>query len=334
MSNELLIPEIKEPAKVFVEGGTKPIADAIKAILDDHSDLDMENPKDRDVMRSMAYSVARSKSYVDNKGKEEVAVIKAKAKVIDAERKWFRETVEEMQREYRKPLTEFEEKEKQRKEAIESRIASIRGLPEALQDATSEAVSSAIEGIENTDFENDFAEFKTDALKARNKVMDTLVEMLQRKIQEEEEKAELERLRKEQAEREAREREERIRQEERERIERERKQAEEEAKAKAEAEKKAQEKALKDAQEREQKAKEEAKRQAEEAARKERERIEAEKRAEEEAKRKREENVKHRKKINNEALQAFVKGGLDEESAKQAVILIASKEIPNVRIDY
>lgn len=334
MSNELLIPEIKEPAKVFIEGGTKPIADAIKTILDDHSDLDMSNPKDRDLMRSMAYSVARSKSYVDGKGKEEVAVIKAKAKVIDAERKWFRETVEELQREYRKPLTEFEEEEKKRVEAIGNRIASIRSLPEALQDATSEAVSGAIEGLENTDFENDFAEFKTDALKARNKTMDILVEMLQKKIQEEEEKDELERLRKEQAEREAKEREERIRQEERERIERERIEAEKEAEAKAKAEKEAQERALKEAQEREQQAKEEAKRQAEEAAKRERERIEAEKRAEEEAKRKREENVKHRKKINNEALQAFVKGGLDEDSAKQAVILIASKEIPNVRIDY
>ena len=48
----------------------------------------------------------------------------------------------------------------------------------------------------------------------------------------------------------------------------------------------------------------------------------------------REANIKHRKKINNEALQAFTKGGLPKEIAKLAVELIAKKMIANVIINY
>ena len=54
-------------------------------------------------------------------------------------------------------------------------------------------------------------------------------------------------------------------------------------------------------------------------------------RAEEERKAK---NRAHRAKINNEVMQAFVKAGVDEESAKAIVIAIAGGSIPHVTINY
>jgi hypothetical protein len=48
----------------------------------------------------------------------------------------------------------------------------------------------------------------------------------------------------------------------------------------------------------------------------------------------READKEHRRAINLAALEAFVKGGMTEECAKQAITLIASRVIPNISIQY
>ncbi|ENQ7660184.1 hypothetical protein ACEQOL_006537 [Pseudomonas aeruginosa] len=48
----------------------------------------------------------------------------------------------------------------------------------------------------------------------------------------------------------------------------------------------------------------------------------------------READKAHKKAINNEALAAFVAGGMDESSARRAVTLIAQRKIPGVHIYY
>ena len=48
----------------------------------------------------------------------------------------------------------------------------------------------------------------------------------------------------------------------------------------------------------------------------------------------READIAHKKAVNNEALAAFIAGGMTEECAKQAVTLIAKRQIPNVSITY
>jgi len=84
--------------------------------------------------------------------------------------------------------------------------------------------------------------------------------------------------------------------------------------------------------------KQEAVRQAEERTRREAEQREqarlaeeARVRAEEERKAK---NRAHRAKVNNEVMQAFVKAGVDDESAKALVIAIAGGHIPHTTINY
>lgn len=63
-------------------------------------------------------------------------------------------------------------------------------------------------------------------------------------------------------------------------------------------------------------------------------RIQAEKDAEEAETKKREANKAHKKKINNEAMQAFIDGGMTEECAKLAVTLLANRSINHCQINY
>jgi hypothetical protein len=63
---------------------------------------------------------------------------------------------------------------------------------------------------------------------------------------------------------------------------------------------------------------------------------EAKAKADEEQRQKlaREADTKHRSAVNRAALAAFVEGGIDEETAKKAIALIAKKMIPSIAINY
>lgn len=63
-------------------------------------------------------------------------------------------------------------------------------------------------------------------------------------------------------------------------------------------------------------------------------RQEAEKKREQEEAAAREANTSHKRKINNEAMQCFIAGGLSEEDSKKAVKLLAKGSIKNVKITY
>jgi flagellar motility protein MotE (MotC chaperone) len=56
----------------------------------------------------MAHKVARSKTYIDNAGKDLVAELKALPKQIDESRRVVRERLDALKDEVRRPLTEWE----------------------------------------------------------------------------------------------------------------------------------------------------------------------------------------------------------------------------------
>ena len=64
--------------------------------------------KGRDAIASMAYKVARSKTYIDNAGKDLVAELKALPNQIDESRRIVRERLDALKVEVRRPLTEWE----------------------------------------------------------------------------------------------------------------------------------------------------------------------------------------------------------------------------------
>ncbi|HGX3396420.1 TPA: hypothetical protein ACNH9M_002517 [Enterobacter hormaechei] len=69
---------------------------------------DVSTRKGRDAIASMAHKVARSKTYIDNAGKDLVAELKALPKQIDENRRIVRERLEALKDEVRRPLTEWE----------------------------------------------------------------------------------------------------------------------------------------------------------------------------------------------------------------------------------
>ncbi len=93
---------------------------------------DVSTRKGRDAIASMAHKVARSKTYIDNAGKDLVAELKALPKQIDESRRIVRERLDALKDEVRKPLTDWENAESARKEALQQRLVDLRALADVI----------------------------------------------------------------------------------------------------------------------------------------------------------------------------------------------------------
>lgn len=329
------------------------------------ANLDVSKPNDREAIRSLAAKLGKSKNRLDDAGKELVSGEKARLKLIDAERSAVWDRVEALQKEVRKPLTDWENAEKDRVAAHEERI---RELQAAADEAPIRWQSLSVEAMEDRIKEiiadvRDMEEFQSRGTLAQKNAIGAIQAAIDRRKAYDAEQEELVRLRAESAAREQKEREDRIAREaeERERVraEVERKRIEEEkfvaeARAKqAEAEKVAAiakaEKDAKDAAELAEinrkaaeerhardtrEAEERAYRSRLQAVEDEKRRAQAEKDAAEAEAKKRESDKKHKAAINGVALAAFIEQGLDEASSKLAVTAIAKGLIPNVKVAY
>lgn len=274
---------------------------------------DVSTVAGRKEIASLAYKVARSKTTIDDAGKQLVADWKRQAGEVDAARKRASDYLDDLKDEIRRPLDDWE--------AEQERIAREKAEAE-------EAARQAEEAARLAEIERREAE-----IRARE-------EAIAKAEREAAEKAAAER-----AEKERTEREERIRQEAEERARREAAEAVERARMEAEAAKEAARLAAERAeQERVEAAakaerdRQEAIRQAEQRAREEAEAKER-LRAAEEARIKAEEERRaadreHRKTINNAALCALTDEGIDEDVARKVITLIASGQVPAVSIRY
>ncbi|HFD3809471.1 TPA: hypothetical protein ACF3R6_006957, partial [Pseudomonas aeruginosa] len=170
---------------------------------------DVSTRKGRDAIASIAYKVARSKTALDNVGKELVAELKEVPKKIDAERKRMRDLLDSWQAEVRQPLTEWEQREEMRKAKHQAGIDQIN-LRLECRDLDSTELKANIEWLEGLSIGADWEEFETEAARTKDKALAALREALVARERYEAEQAELERLRAEAAAREQKEREERI----------------------------------------------------------------------------------------------------------------------------
>ncbi|AIC20616.1 hypothetical protein EY04_17405 [Pseudomonas chlororaphis] len=342
--------------------GLEPWLQQIRSKIDGFTP-DISTRKGREAIASMAYAVARSKTALDDVGKKLVADLKEVPKKIDAERKRVRDTLEAWQEEVRRPLNEWQAAEDARVDKHNDGIESIKALARFEEPPTAAHVAQVIVDLELLALDDSWEEFLPEAAQAKDQTLIALRSLLVKRQKEEAEQAELARLRAEAEAREQKDREERIAREAAEcaRIEAEQKaQAEREAtlrreqEAKAAAERRELElKLLAEQAERaaaqakadqvaaEQRAEQErqaAAQRAEQAA--EQARIDERRRADAAAaeivrqQEARERDEAHRRTINRSALEAFVAGGMTEECAKQAITLIAKRQIPNVSIAY
>ena len=174
-------------------------------------------------IKSTARQIASIKKRVDDLGKDIVAELKDLPKQIDANRKKWREDMEALQDEIRKPVTEIENRQKE--------IEEIRATHGKLALSGSEEIKAAIETIDKIELTGDkWKESLDDAAAAVKAEKGALEVMLNAALKKEAEARELEELRKKQEEAERIIREQKIREEA------ERK-AREEAEARAAAEK-------------------------------------------------------------------------------------------------
>lgn len=292
---------------------------------------DVTTKKGRDAIASMAHKVARSKTYIDNAGKDLVAELKALPKQIDESRRVVRERLDALKDEVRRPLTEWEAE--QARIAAEKAAEEERMRIEAEQKAALEALRKQVEVdhemalLMNDAFDREQAEKKAEAERQRIAREEEIARQAEEKAKREAaEKAQREIdaaaarereaiLAKERAERERIEAQQRAEREQREAAER----AEREKQAAVEAERR--------------KAQEEADRIRREAEQREQARLAEEKRkAEEEARRAA--DVEHRRGINTAAVQALIDQGIPYEWAKACIIAVALGKVPATTIKY
>ncbi|QMF99465.1 hypothetical protein [Klebsiella oxytoca] len=292
---------------------------------------DVTTKKGRDAIASMAHKVARSKTYIDNAGKDLVAELKALPKQIDESRRVVRERLDALKDEVRRPLTEWEAEQDRIKaeeamnalhaEALEMNIKFDQELAAKFEADHEMAL------LMDKDIDRERADKAAEAERqriAREEEIKRQAEEKAKRETEEKHRAELEALaRREAEERAAKERAERERIEAQQRAERERIAAEQ----KAEADKQA---AIETER---RKAQEEADRIRREAEQREQARMAEEKRkAEEEARRAA--DVEHRRGINTAAVQALINQGIPHEWAKACIIAVALGKVPATTIKY
>ncbi len=285
-----------------------PILRAIESEVVSHVP-DVTTDKGRKHIASIANKVARSKTALDDAGKNLVTEWKQKAGIVDASRKHARDFLDELKIKVRKPLTDWEEEQ--------ARIEAERIAAEAAKIEAERIAKEAIERAERERLEAEIAEMRAKE-SARLEV---------------ERIANEERLAKERAE-----------QAERDRVAREELIAKEAAQ-KAQRDAEAQIQAAKDEALRQERLRMEsearAKIQAEQAVKAEQERVASEKAAADKIaaekaaiEAKRAANEKHRKTINNAILAELIAIGASEEVGKAIITAIASGKINNIQINY
>ncbi|MCK5342458.1 MAG: hypothetical protein KAR20_03590, partial [Candidatus Heimdallarchaeota archaeon] len=124
MSDELVIIKKADIPSVFKKGGSKSILDKLKEELDKF-EPDLTTAKGRAAIASFAYKFSQSKTYLEGHRKALVEKEKERLSIIDTEGKKIRETCDQYRDKARKPLTDWEDAEKERVAAHEMAIHSI-----------------------------------------------------------------------------------------------------------------------------------------------------------------------------------------------------------------
>ena len=280
--------------------------------------LGAETPKGRKELASIAYSVSKTKTWLDEQGKNLVSEAKSKIKVVDNERKAVRDQLDLLRDEIRKPVTDFEDAERK---LIEN-ANKIKNFCESLKTPTDEfgnllssaQIKTRLDSVNEIIIDDN--QYQAE-LKDIVELTQLWLKNLLHSVDEQEKQAEeIKRI-----------------------------QAEEAAKA-AEAERIARDERIAfEAAERERKAAEaeiaKVQKEAEQVIENERKRIEQERQSEKlEQERKaaiekaRSEDKENRRTINRKALEAFIENNIEAEVAKSVLKLIVNCKIPNVSIQY
>lgn len=177
--------------------GLDPYLQSVREEIDkfNASAPDVKTKKGQDAYRSIAYSLAGSKTKLDSLGKELVAELKDVPKKIDAERKRVRELLSAWQEEVRKPLTDWEAAEQARKDRHVDAVQAIADFALDLSDVPAAVLLESIASVEAVKMGEHWEEFEAEAARTKDQVLDKLRATLAARQKYETEQAELVRLR-------------------------------------------------------------------------------------------------------------------------------------------
>jgi colicin import membrane protein len=348
MSNELIEVEEATVLQAFTSGdGLDPIINQAKELVDGF-EHDLTTEKGRKATKSLAAKVSKLKVRLDDAGKELVSSWKEQAKVVDNSRKDMRERLDALRDEARKPVTDWENAEKDRIASHEAAFFAIGSLSSSIDDEGNkygiDELNQRMVELTSIVVDSSYEEYELKAIKEQQQSVAKLTIIIADEQKRLDNEAELVRLKQAEEDRRQQEHEENIKRE-----------AADAARLAAEAvAKEASEKAETEKQEAINRA-EESKRQAEESERariaaEENAKIEAgaaaerarlteikrredEEKAEQEAKAKREANKAHISKIRKSAKEGLMKY-VDEATAVKIVLAIHAGEIDNIKITY
>ena len=350
---QLVVIEPTTAVDLFTEG--QGVAELLADIRKQATSLvpDLSTAKGRKEIASIAFSVAKTKTYLDGFGKELTDKYKEIPKRIDANRKLIRDYLDALKDEVRAPLTQYEAAEEARVAALQSRLARLNELGSyASIEIAAADLQVMLNEVEQNALDDTWQELLPQATVAKELAAKRLGEALAARQKYEAEQAELEQLRQKQAEQDRIDRErliaeqaaEQARREEenRQRLEREAAQhREQEAQRQAQVAQQAAEQARRDAEAAElarQQAEANAARMAEEAAARaaeqERQRIELEQARKQQEDERRAADMEHRRTINNAILMDLMGLGIEEGKAINLIKHIANNKIAHLTINY
>ena len=360
-NDELVVIKSANIPALFQKDGCNPIIEGLKKEAAKFKG-DIATAKGRKEIASFARKFSTSKVYLCGLGKTLSDELREKIAPIQAERNKIEVCCDELRDKIRKPLTDWEDAEKERVAKHEQNIQTINDYLD-VEIENSSLAKELLDAVKAIDVGEVFEEFELAATKAKEAVATQLEAKFIVIQSAEKEKAEAERLEKEKLEKEQKEREEKIAEEAAETA---RKEAEEEAAKEAEEKERKEkeereklekeklqlqldkEKAERETKEAEDRAKQEKKEAAEQAERDREAAVEKEKKrqadeikADKEAEEKRQANKRHKAKISREIAQdikkwnlANVKLCLNEEAIQSLIDTLIEGKIRNVKVEF
>jgi len=333
--NELILFEKKVATRKEIENlfsqenGLKPILKTIEEMAYNFS-YDLDTKEGREKIASQAYAVSRTKTFLDNVGKELTSEWRDKTAKVNSGRNEVKKFLDDLKDNIRKPLTELEEKEKAEKERKEQTVKNLEMVllkyhPMSEVEAMNEAFNKVkLVPVEDGNWGEEF-EYKIH--KAKSEALAHLEDCITKRKTHDAEQAELKKLREAEEKRKAEEA-------EQERIKEAAEKARREAEEKAKIEKEQAEKAQHLAEQRAIEAEEKLKKQEEER-KLQQQKLEEEKKEEEvKAQRFKENEREIKREVHNAILEFFVNNGFNQEQGKKIVTLIAKLEVPHLVVNY
>ena len=115
--------------ELFKPGALEHIVSCIEAqAREEASKLEISTETNRKALASLAYKIARSKSYIDDQGKTLTENARKEIEAVNGERKIARDRLDALKDEVRKPLTDFENQDKARIACHEEALNILDGL--------------------------------------------------------------------------------------------------------------------------------------------------------------------------------------------------------------